>query len=274
MAAIERYPQTPVSALPYEVQRLWSTGMPNRMLHTVVEHRERAVKSSETYPGLSPMQRPARPFESLDWYREASRREYRSGNAAHEALRWLKSSRCFAFHVGMFALGITIALAINVARDPGSIWVDKLALGWSLLLLVHAAVVALIFAIGLLGTSEQRLPVYVPQFGAAPEAPASATPTQPAWPSPPPREETTTAEEVPTGAPPTASRSATWRSQMKPRPHVTSWPTASRPADGETASWREASPAAWLKRKRSNADTPARLEVSAAPPDDKDPNVD
>jgi hypothetical protein len=240
----------------------------------VVEHRERAMSSSEMYPGFSEMQRPARPFESLDWYREASRRENRSGNAAHKAMRWLKSSRCFAFHVGMFALGVTIALAVNVAREPGSIWVDKLALGWSLLLLVHAAVVALIFAIGLLGTSEQRLPVYVPQYRPTSETPPVATPSQPAWPAPPPREETTPEEEVPTGAPPVTSRTTNWRSQMRPKPHVTNWPAPSRPADGETASWREASPAAWLKRKRSNPETSPRPTVSAAPPDEKEPNVD
>jgi hypothetical protein len=212
------------------------------------------------------MQPPTRPFESLDWFREASRREYRSGNAGHQALRWLRSSRCFAFHIGLFALGVTVALAINVARTPGSIWVDRMAMAWILLLVIHAVVVSLIFAVGLLGTNEERLPKYVPRIpaeatsGSRPAA-AHAEPVQ--WPAPPPREEepSQNAATPPAGTTPPQPGWSQWAEQEPTRPEG-GWPTAtsgstrSRSHANETASWREASPAAWLRRKRTQIETP------------------
>ena len=217
------------------------------------------------------MQRPSRPFESLDWYREASRREYRSGNALHKSIRWLKSSRCFAFHVGLFALGITIALAINVAHSPGELWVDRLATGWALVLLVHAAAVALIFAVGLLGTSEQRLPVYVPQYGSEADPPQQSAPVQSAWPAPPPRVEPTP-PTAPVAATENQVRSALRRPHIRPRPHVTNWPTSSTPEGSETASWREASPAAWLKRKRTPSVATPSPDVSPTSIPEQEPH--
>lgn len=225
-------------------------------------------------PGIHTMQRPSRPFESLDWYREASRREYRSGNAVHKAIRWLKSSRCFAFHVGLFALGITIALAVNVARSPGTLWVDRLAVSWALVLLVHAAALALIFAFGLLGTSEQRLPVYVPQYGPAPDPVSEPASTETVWPAPPPRVESAP-QEQPANQPQNQVRAAIRRPHIRPRPHVTNWPTASTAAEGgETSSWREASPAAWLKRKRTPSTPAATPDVSPSAVPEQQPDVE
>ena len=213
------------------------------------------------------MQRPSRPFESLDWYREASRREYRSGNAVHKAIRWLKSSRCFAFHVGLFALGITISLAVNVARSPGSLWVDRLAISWALVLLVHAGALALIFAVGLLGTSEQRLPVYVPQFGPVQNPAPDSASAEPVWPAPPPRVETAP-QSTSTSVTENQVRTAARRPHIRPRPLVTNWPTSTAAENGETASWREASPTAWLKRKRTPS--PPTPTPDVAPPSTTD----
>jgi hypothetical protein len=213
-------------------------------------------------PGIVHVQSPSRPFESLDWFREANRREYRSGNAGYQALRWLMSSRCFAFHIGLFALGTTLALAVNVAREPAHIWVDGMALAWALLLVIHAVVVSLIFAIGLLGTSEERLPVYVPQYGPGPTTrPAPTAQAQaPEWPTPPSR----AASPAPRQAQPQPARPVTasqpsgtgqW-AQPPSTPPEAGWPTATMARGSETASWREASPAAWLRRKRDRPVTP------------------
>jgi hypothetical protein len=211
------------------------------------------------------MQPPTRPFESLDWFREASRREHRSGNAGHQALRWLRSSRCFAFHIGLFALGVTVALAVNVARTPGSIWVDRMAMAWILLLVIHAVIVSLIFAVGLLGTNEERLPKYVPRIPAEATAgsrPATAHAEPVQWPAPPPREEATSSDAAPSPAGETSPQAgwSQWAGEEPRRPEggwpsATSGATRSRTSPNETASWREASPAAWLRRKRNQIET-------------------
>lgn len=205
------------------------------------------------------MQSPSRPFESLDWFREASRREYRAGSPLRQALRWLKSSRCFAFHIGLFALGLTIALAINVARTPDEIWADRLAFAWILLLVIHAVVVSLIFAVGLLGSNEEELPIYMPpgssrfgQPGTNP-APAPAAPAAPAWPAPPPPR-TGTEPATETAPPVTTPQPAPgWGRRDQASAAATSWGSTTPAPSGETASWREATPAAWLRRRRPDA---------------------
>jgi hypothetical protein len=215
------------------------------------------------------MQAPTRPFESLEWFREASTGDYRPRGPWRNALRWLRSSRCFAFHIGLFALGITIALALNVARSPGDIWVDRLAIGWAILLVIHAGTVLMIWATGLLTGNGNRAPVYpgtvlrprqLPPVAPPPAAPTSPmTSTATDWPAPPPE-----AAPVPeTWATPAAQPSA-WSpwGQQAAAPGEWSPPAESgtgtgqvppAPADSrqsEPASWREASPGAWLGRRR------------------------
>lgn len=213
-------------------------------------------------PGNSLMQRPARPFESLEWYREASRREARPRGFVNRTIQWLRSFRFLAFHVGLFALGITIALAINVARTPGTIWVDRMALSWVLLLVVHAAIIALLFAIGLLGTSEQRLPVYVPQNDRTTPRPVDQDAPGYDWPAPPPRPaETSNGSDTPGASDPNAeapSESSDGESPTSVRPRTSpgGWPgsTPTQATGADVASWREVSPSAWIRRKRSDSD--------------------
>lgn len=214
-----------------------------------------------------------RKLESLDWYREDTSRTSRSSGIVPRLLRWLRSARFLAFHIGVFALGITIALAINVARAPGDLWVDRLALSWVLLLVVHAAIVVLVFTIGLLGTSEERLPVYVPQSN-----PTNPPPTQPktvdyAWPEAPPRQSPATPQPANTTAstsPPANSGSAESTSVAASTPSVrrpvdaaNNWPGAAPDSGTDMASWREVSPAAWLRRKR-NPDDASAIDSDAA----------
>lgn len=218
------------------------------------------------------MQRPARPFESLEWYREASRRDSRPRGFVNQTIQWLRGARFLAFHVGLFALGITIALAINVARTPGSLWVDRMALSWVLLLIVHAAIIVLLFAIGLLGTSEQRLPVYAPQNGPPTPPPTQQAASGYAWPDPPPRTAATTDDPNPAtdddSQTTVVSESAAPQGATTVRPKTSpgGWPGSaqSQAVGDDVASWREVSPSAWIRRKRSgseespNVDSPPR----------------
>jgi|GEM_PF-6916680 len=240
------------------------------------------------------MQAPTRPFESLEWFRDASAGSPRPRGPVHNALRWLKSARCFAFHIGMFALGITIALAINAARHPGDIWVDRLAIGWAILLVIHAGIALLLWAIGLL-TGNDPAPVYPGPVlrprelqanawappPAAPAAPASTvTPSTEAvpdlataWPAPPPP-----APESPSPASPSTTDWSPWGQPVTDDGWTTGAsapaPTPPAPADAAesgTASWDEVNPGAWLGRRRNTLrrsaepDEPGEEEAS---PDD------
>ncbi|MEJ7839367.1 MAG: hypothetical protein WKF81_11150 [Thermomicrobiales bacterium] len=205
-----------------------------------------------------------RQLESLDWYRDATRRGSRSSGAVQQILRWLRSARFLAFHIGVFALGVTIALAINVARAPGDLWVDRLALSWVLLLVVHAAIIVLVFTIGLLGTSAERLPIYVPQNNASNPPATEPKTTEYAWPEAPPRPSPATPQPATT----TVSRSTaadtqsagsssgptTTSSVRRPVEAASNWPGAAPDSGSDMASWREVSPAAWLRRKRRSDD--------------------
>jgi hypothetical protein len=234
------------------------------------------------------MQAPTRPFESLEWFREASTGDYRPRGPWRNALRWLKSSRCFAFHIGLFALGITIALAINVARSPGDIWADRLAIGWAILLVLHAGIVLMIWTAGLLTGNGNRAPVYpgtvlrprqlqpVTPTPAA-QQPTAATATE--WPAPPP--EPAPAPEAWTAPEPKPSAWSPWGQPATP-PGDWSTETGSDtstgadpaapvdPRQSEPASWREASPGAWLGRRRPLGSTvkPKPVRDRPTPPND------
>jgi hypothetical protein len=212
------------------------------------------------------MQVPTRPFESLEWFRDASSGEVRPRGPLRNALRWLKSSRCFAFHIGLFALGITIALAINAARNPADIWVDRLAIGWAILLVIHAGIVLLIWAIGLL-TGNDPAPVYpgpvlrprelqATVHREPPPAPAAAPEPDPvtAWPAPPPP-----APASPQ-SPPAPQDWSPWGQPVTGTDWTTAPPAPTTPpaasiSDAEiTTSWDATSPDAWLGRRRKIRD--------------------
>jgi hypothetical protein len=228
------------------------------------------------------MQVPTRPFESLEWFRDASRGEIRPRGPLRNALRWLKSSRCFAFHIGLFALGITIALAVNVARNPGDIWVDRLAIGWAILLVIHAGAALLVWAIGLL-TGNEPAPVYpgpvfrprelqatVPRPMPQPAAPPAAGVPDPAtaWPAPPPptpaspQSPPATPDWSPWGQPVTGTDWTT-----APAAPVT--PAAAPTGEEEsTASWDATTPDAWLGRRRRIRDESAETADTPVPAPD------
>jgi hypothetical protein len=240
------------------------------------------------------MQAPTRPFESLEWFREASTGDYRPRGPWRNALRWLRSSRCFAFHIGLFALGITIALALNVARSPGDIWVDRLAIGWAILLVIHAGIVLMIWATGLLTGNGNRAPVYpgtvlrprqLPPVAPPPTAAQASTATATDWPAPPPE-----VAPVPEAWAAPAAKPSAWSPWGQQASTPGEWSTTTgtgtdtepvqgppAPADSrqsEPASWREASPGAWLGRRRplgSNVKPKPVRERPTLPNDDSTP---
>lgn len=98
------------------------------------------------------MSTPVQPLTSLDWYRQAL--DESANRRRNGWLRWFRGLSFLLFHVSLYAISIVLLFAVDLIRSPGSLWIVNLALAWAVLIVVHAAIVGLIWAIGLLQEDE------------------------------------------------------------------------------------------------------------------------
>jgi hypothetical protein len=90
---------------------------------------------------------PSRPFESLEWYRDAARNNFRDDRAGSSLAQWARGFGMLHAHISLFAISIVVLLAINLLRDPENIWADRWIMGWTVLILIHAVIVGVLWAI-------------------------------------------------------------------------------------------------------------------------------
>lgn len=198
---------------------------------------------------------PTRPFESLEWYTQASRDPEQPA-----LLRWLGGIGFLSLHISVFALGMMLLFAWNLLRDPANLWVVRVLWAWLLLIIVHLAVVGLVFALRLLRDDDEAPLEIVKDVGwrqvqtwpkNVPDAhDASYRLTSPAVGQDPVTETTPSPSGEPTTTPSPAApapvpdtRWQGWRAEEPPQP--------SGGEDGNP-NWKEAT--SWLSRRRNRPD--------------------
>jgi hypothetical protein len=188
-----------------------------------------------------------RPFESLDWYRDAARRGFAEDDRDRRLVTFLTGGDLLRLHISLFAVTIVVLAVINLLRSPESIWVDSVLMGWALLLVIHGIGAGAIWAVRQWNAEDPDEPVQLspsqwqqaPMFG---------------WGAP--------------GATTTEAQEAQFRVAPQPEAPTTPSPWADwanvtetkETPESERASWSEATVTSWLQR-RSQA---------AAPAEDKD----
>lgn len=105
---------------------------------------------------------PNRPFESLEWYRDAVRAHRHNDGGGARALSWLKSADCLTVHISVFAVGIVTLLVINLLRSPDDLWIDRAGAAWALLLTIHGVGIGLLWAIAQLGNDDHQALQVIP----------------------------------------------------------------------------------------------------------------
>lgn len=90
--------------------------------------------------------KPSRPFESLEWYRDAARNNFRDDDPRKGLAKWASGFGMLQAHVSLFAAGIVALLAINLIRTPEDIWSGRWIMAWTVLVLLHAVVIGLLWA--------------------------------------------------------------------------------------------------------------------------------
>jgi hypothetical protein len=210
------------------------------------------------------MQGPQRPFESLDWYREAQG----GRDDEHPWLTRLRSFSAVQAHISLFALGSVLLLAMNLVRSPCDVRADTWIAIWGLIVIMHAVVTGIASLVmqlvagddELRPTSEVRWdPMRTWQLPAAPPGTPVVGPIPVMEQAPPPPAVESVREDHTAPAPePAAGPSA-----------PSSWgifePREPAPASGERASWMEAAPAAWLARRHKTGQDEQAPEPHAAP---------
>ena len=182
-------------------------------------------------------QPPSRPFESLAWYRDAERNGFRDDGPGRPVLDWLRGYGLLQAHISVFALGIVGLYAINLISSPGDMWSERWILAWTVLVLIHAVVIGLLWALRLWNAEEDDEPLLV-----------TRRPRGPSWGNPP--------------ADATDAREASFRVNEAGRGGTSPWndwngeERGPEIPDSERASWSEAAAAAWLDRTGQLA-TPA-----------------
>lgn len=91
-------------------------------------------------------QQPTRPFESLEWYRDAARNNFQDDDPRQGLARWAGGFGMLHAHVSVFAVGIVVMLTINLIRTPGDIWSARWIMAWTVLLLLHAVAIGFLWA--------------------------------------------------------------------------------------------------------------------------------
>lgn len=176
-------------------------------------------------------QPPSRPFESLAWYRDAARNGFRDEEPDNQLVAWLRGLGLLQAHISLYALGIVALYSINLIQDPGGSWAERWILAWTVLVLIHAVVVGLLWALRQWNADDPDEPLLM-----------TRRPGGAAWAMPPPeaanaQEASFRVNETDVG-PVQAEPWSDWNGEM-PGPEI--------PAS-ERASWSEAAAAAWLDR--------------------------
>jgi hypothetical protein len=190
---------------------------------------------------------PYRPFESLEWYREAARNNFRDDAGRSSLARWASGVGMLHTHISLFAVGIVAMLTINLLRSPDNIWADKWSMAWTVLVLIHAVAIGIAWAIqqwnsdapdeALLMTNSlngQQSPMFAWSESATQDVDYRVSDNG----------DTDTPESIEDGS---------------VRPGWMGWnadTTEDGPQEGDRASWKEASAAAWLDRKKPKPDKP------------------
>ena len=214
---------------------------------------------------------PTRPFESLDWYRQASRSGSGSLGTGARFLEWARGIGLLSLHVSVFALGIVVMFVINLLRSPDRIWVDRAIPIWTLIVVIHAVLVGLLWAIGQLNREDDGplLVVSDAKWRSA-SAWASADPTPPPTESPrssvPPPHAEAGVETTTHFRPSPAAQTRVQRPVSPPPSEASSqwsgWdsdvvPQQGSSGDGDRASWQEAATAALRGRTAASPPPPS-----------------
>jgi hypothetical protein len=183
---------------------------------------------------------PHRPFESLEWYRDAVRNDFRDDGRDGALGRWARGFGMLHAHICVFAAGIVTLLLANIARSPGNIWADKWIMAWTVLVLIHAVGVGILWALGQWSQDTPDEPLQMAFASRATQAPMIE------W-----------------GAPDRSgeAQDAEFRDSQAAAPQGTvgpawgGWNAApeTATADTERVSWKQASAAAWLDRSATES---------------------
>ncbi len=191
---------------------------------------------------------PYRPFESLEWYRDAARNNFRDDAASGGLSRWSRGSGMLHAHISIFAVSTVLLLIFNMLRSPGNIWADRWIMAWTVLILIHAVAVGILWAIQQWNTDLPGEPL---QMGSSNHWQQADMFAWTAAGNPEPEDVTfRVTESVP-------ATGAAWVDEPREAPAWTGWnaDTGSEPGPGaERASWKEASAAAWLDRGPAKPD--------------------
>jgi hypothetical protein len=203
---------------------------------------------------------PHRPFESLEWYREAARNNFRDDNQRSSFGSWASGFGMLHTHIGVFGVSIVLMLLVNLLRDPEDIWADKWIMAWTVLLLIHAVAAGILWAVQQWNSDA---PDEALQMSSPPEW--EQAPTL-AWgpPNPDERDAQDVDFRIANGS------TAPEATDVSPAgtPGWTGWN-----ADGDTretppserASWKEASAGAWLNRSKPSRSRPEPPPEPASP---------
>lgn len=196
---------------------------------------------------------PNRPFESLEWYREAVRAHRQDDRGAARVLSWLKSADCLTVHISVFAVGLVALMVFNLLRSPDDLWIDRAGAAWALLLTIHGVGIGLLWAVSQLGNDDDQALQVIPDVEsrrrsgswpvAKPDGPAS--PVSPIGPVPADGHGERSIVPAPVRTPPPVTGQF-----PSPSPGWSSWGSnGGGPApssDEPKASWKET--ASWLTR--------------------------
>jgi hypothetical protein len=189
---------------------------------------------------------PQRPFESLEWYRQAARRGFAEDERGIDIVQAVTGFTFLRAHVSVYAVTIVTLAVINLLRTPEDIWADRAIMAWTVLLLIHAVGTGTIWAVRQWNADDLEEPLRVDPS---------------AW-----RQSAMFAWGAPGAAAPEPQdvpyRVTDGQKDDEEETQVVStwndWARAAAtppPPPGERASWSEASAAAWLER-RSQATPP------------------
>jgi hypothetical protein len=191
-------------------------------------------------------QHPTRPFESLDWYRDAARHNFQSRQSPGFS-SWAQGLGMLHAHISVFAVGSVALCLLNAIRTPDSFWVGRWIVAWMVLVLIHGVVTGFIWAIRQWDSDDVDEPVWLirrdPEVIPAPESWARVG-------------DDVQDAEFRDAHDRAAAQGPAW-SGWNATGNDTNTPTPS----GERTSWRVAAAAAWLER-----DTPASSPTQTPPP--------
>ena len=94
-----------------------------------------------------------------------SHAERAPGRPSPKGIAWVPTSASWwggfgflRFHCGLFLIGVPLLFLVNLILAPQRLWIDRFGLAWLALLVVHAAIVGIIRAVGVLREDAQPAP--------------------------------------------------------------------------------------------------------------------